>query len=90
MKKILLSSLIFFSLTSIAGCSYSKPDQSVEQIPPKTEEVIKPLTVKVEVVCIDKVTKDGKPVFNKDGKRAQDCKSMKVREKLITKPPERN
>lgn len=90
MKKILLSSFIFFSITFIMGCSYSKPDKSVEQIPPKTEEVIKPLPIKVEVVCIDRVTKDGKPVFNKDGKRAQDCKSMKVREKIKTKPPERN
>jgi hypothetical protein len=41
-------------------------------------------TRKVEVrkVCIDKVTRDGKPVLNKDGTRAQDCKEMKVHQKL--------
>jgi hypothetical protein len=72
-----------------AACSQNTIEKKSDPILTEVEEV-KPLTVKVEVVCIDRVTKDGKPVFNKDGKRAQDCKSMKVREKLITKPPERN
>lgn len=41
-------------------------------------------------VCIDKVTKDGKPVLGKDGKQAQDCKEMKVHKKLEgTKVPEK-
>lgn len=33
-------------------------------------------------VCIDKMTKDGKPVLGKDGKALQDCKMMKVHNKL--------
>lgn len=33
-------------------------------------------------VCIDKMTKDGKPVLGKDGKPQQDCKMMKVHKKL--------
>jgi hypothetical protein len=41
-------------------------------------------------VCIDKVTKDGKPVKDKDGKQVQDCKEMKVHEKLEgTKVPDK-
>lgn len=41
-------------------------------------------------VCIDKVTKDGKPVMGKDGKQAQDCKEVKVHKKLEgTKVPEK-
>jgi hypothetical protein len=41
-------------------------------------------------VCIDKVTKDGKPVLGKDGKQVQDCKEMKVHKKLEgTKVPEK-
>jgi hypothetical protein len=33
-------------------------------------------------VCIDKMTKDGKPVLGKDGKVLQDCKMMKIHNKL--------
>lgn len=41
-------------------------------------------------VCIDKVTKDGKPVKGKDGKQVQDCKEVKVHKKLEgTKVPEK-
>lgn len=41
-------------------------------------------------VCIDKVTKDGKPVMGKDGKQVQECKEMKVHKKLEgTKVPEK-
>ena len=37
-------------------------------------------------VCIDKVTKDGKPVMDKAGKQVQDCKEMKVHKKLEGTP----
>ena len=33
-------------------------------------------------VCVDKVTKDGKPVIAKDGKPQQECKVIKVHKKL--------
>jgi acetylglutamate synthase len=33
-------------------------------------------------VCVDKVTKDGKPVITKDGKPQQECKTIKVHKKL--------
>ena len=33
-------------------------------------------------VCIDKMTKDGKPVLDKAGKPTQECKMMKVHKKL--------
>lgn len=36
----------------------------------------------VKKVCVDKVTKDGKPVLDKAGKQVQDCKEMKVHKKL--------
>ena len=41
-------------------------------------------------VCIDKIGKDGKVVLDKDGKAKQDCKKMKVHQKLEgTKVPEK-
>lgn len=41
-------------------------------------------------VCVDKITKDGKPVLGKDGKPTQECKEMKVHKKLEgTKVPEK-
>ena len=36
----------------------------------------------VKKVCIDKITKDGKPVLDKAGKPVQECKEMKVHKKL--------
>lgn len=35
----------------------------------------------IKVVCHDKV-KDGKPVMSRDGKPEQDCKKIRVRQKL--------
>ncbi len=60
--------------------------------PAKKEEVKKeePKKAEVKKVCVDKVTKDGKPVMDKDGKQAQDCKEMKVHQKLEgTKVPDK-
>jgi hypothetical protein len=49
-----------------------------------------PKKAEVKKVCVDKVTKDGKPVMDKDGKQAQDCKEMKVHQKLEgTKVPDK-
>ena len=43
-----------------------------------------------EKVCIDKMTKDGKPVLDKAGKPQQECKTIKVHQKLEgTKVPEK-
>ncbi len=33
-------------------------------------------------VCVDKITNDGKPVLDKQGKPVQDCKEIKVHKKL--------
>ena len=44
----------------------------------------------VKRVCVDKVTNDGKKVLDKDGKPVQDCKEIKVHQKLEgTKVPEK-
>ena len=41
-------------------------------------------------VCLDKLTKDGKPVLDKAGKPVQECKEVKVHKKLEgTKVPEK-
>ena len=40
------------------------------------------LAAEEKQVCHDKVGKDGKPVVGKDGKVAQDCKTIKVHKKL--------
>jgi hypothetical protein len=46
--------------------------------------------VETEKVCIDKMTKDGKPVLDKAGKPQQECKTIKVHKKLDgTKVPEK-
>jgi hypothetical protein len=48
------------------------------------------LAAETKEVCVDKTTKDGKPVLKKDGKPEQVCKKMKVHEKLEgTKVPEK-
>lgn len=48
------------------------------------------LAAETKKVCIDKITKDGKPVLGKDGKPTQECKEMKVHKKLEgTKVPEK-
>jgi len=33
-------------------------------------------------VCVDKITKDGKPILDKAGKPVKECKEMKVHKKL--------
>lgn len=46
--------------------------------------------VEEKTVCIDKIGKDGKVVVGKDGKPQQDCKKIKVHQKLEgTKIPEK-
>jgi len=35
-----------------------------------------------KTVCIDKVGKDGKTMVGKDGKPQQDCKKIKIHQKL--------
>ena len=48
------------------------------------------MAAETKEVCIDKMTKDGKPVMGKDGKPQKVCKKMKVHEKLEgTKVPEK-
>lgn len=43
-----------------------------------------------EKVCIDKISKDGKPVLDKAGKPQQECKEIKVHKKLEgTKVPDK-
>jgi len=44
----------------------------------------------VKRVCVDKITNDGKKVLNKEGKPVQECKEIKVHQKLEgTKVPEK-
>ena len=38
--------------------------------------------VEEKTVCVDRIGKDGKVVIGKDGKPTQDCKKMKVHQKL--------
>jgi len=72
--------ITLFATMAMAACAYASE-------PAKKEE---PKKAEVKKVCIDKVTKDGKPVMDKDGKQAQDCKEMKVHQKLEgTKVPDK-
>jgi hypothetical protein len=36
----------------------------------------------VKRVCVNKITNDGKPVLDREGKPVQDCKEIKVHKKL--------
>lgn len=36
----------------------------------------------VKRVCIDRITRDGRPVLGADGKPLQDCRNMRVHKKL--------
>lgn len=46
--------------------------------------------VKTQKVCVDKITKEGKNVRDKQGKKVQECKEMRVHKKLDgTKVPEK-
>jgi len=78
MKQFLTAIFIGTFLTLGTACAKEEP---------KKEE---PKKAEVKKVCVDKVTKDGKPVMDKDGKQAQDCKEMKVHQKLEgTKVPDK-
>lgn len=47
-------------------------------------------SAETEKVCVNKTTKDGKPVLDKAGKPQQECKQVKVHKKLEgTKVPEK-
>lgn len=44
----------------------------------------------VKRVCVDKITNDGKKVLDREGKPVQECKEIKVHQKLEgTKVPEK-
>jgi len=44
----------------------------------------------VKRVCVNKITNDGKPVLDREGNPVQDCKEIKVHQKLEgTKVPEK-
>jgi hypothetical protein len=47
---------------------------------PEAEEAKAP--PEVRRVCIDRITRDGRPVLGNDGKPLQDCRNMRVHKKL--------
>lgn len=76
MNKIALSLYVALGLAFSAGAC---TDVYAEDKKPETKKV-----------CLDKLTKDGKPVMGKDGKPVQECKEVKVHQKLEgTKVPEK-
>jgi hypothetical protein len=66
MKKLITSTFVAMSL-AFGTAAYAEEKKEPAQ---------------VKKVCVDKVTKDGKPVMGKDGKQVQECKEMKVHKKL--------
>lgn len=74
--KTFIKSLIVtaFIATSAAACAKEEPKE-VKKAP------------EVKLVCIDAMTKDGKPIIDpKTNKPKQDCKQMKVHKKLEGTP----
>lgn len=61
----------FLSLVFAATIATTSVACASEKEPPKEK-----------VVCIDKTTKDGKPVLDKKGKPVQDCRKIKIHKKL--------
>ena len=80
MKKLIIASALslFAAVTLAAEPVYAKTTPNPVVVPEDTP--------KVQKVCIDKLTKDGKVVMGKDGKPQQDCKQMKVHKKLEGTP----
>lgn len=78
MKQLITSTLVAMSL-AFGTAAYAKEENKTT-----------PEKAQVKKVCIDKVTKDGKPVLDKAGKQVQECKEMEVHKKLEgTKVPEK-
>lgn len=73
----MFKSILLASAISVSAIACAKEE-------PKKEPEVK-------TVCIDKITKDGKPVIDpKTKKPQQDCKKIKVHKKLDgTKVPEK-
>jgi hypothetical protein len=68
MKNVIVSLALAFATTFSVACATEAP---------KAEEP------KEKIVCIDKMTKDGKVIIDKKtGKPAQDCRKMKIHKKL--------
>lgn len=70
MKNLLVAAL-FTIVTSIGYASPATPASGASA----------PHAAETKKVCVDKV-KDGKPVLDKQGKPAQDCKQVKIHKKL--------
>jgi hypothetical protein len=73
---------IGLSLGVVACAGEKTPRQAVQA---EVVQVSAPADKKEAVtkrVCIDRITKDGKPVLGKDGKPLQDCREMKIHKKL--------
>jgi hypothetical protein len=88
MKTLIKSTIIAMSLAfGTVACAKEEPKKAPEvtQPAPKASDA-KPAeqtSPEVKLVCIDRVTNDGKPVIDpKTGKQAQDCKKMRVHKKL--------
>lgn len=71
MKKIILASVVLSSM--LFGTSFAA-EPANPTTPAKPAEM--------QSVCIDEVTKDGKPVLDKAGKPVKKCRNMRVHNKL--------
>jgi hypothetical protein len=88
MKTLIKSTIVAMSLAlGAVACAKEEPKKAPEVTKPATKapdaKSAEPAKPEVKLVCIDRVTNDGKPVIDpKTGKQAQDCKKMRVHKKL--------
>lgn len=64
------------------AASAATPMQAAPTPAPKSDEPKTAGKGEMKEVCIDKVGKDGKVIMGKDGKPVQECRKIRVRQKL--------
>ena len=88
------TALIIASAFVLSACAEQKVAKSTKQsvsaeiiqvstsatpAAPATQEKSQPETRRV---CIDRITRDGRPVLGQDGKPLQDCREMRIHKRL--------
>jgi len=83
MKKLFTTLLLLFVYNVNATEVKPAEVKDVKAVEVKDAKAVEVKPVELKEVCHDRITKEGKPVLDKKtGKTAQDCKKIKVHQKL--------
>jgi hypothetical protein len=78
----LIAIVIPFSVIACTEERVQKQAVEAEVVQPTQKQKEENKGAVTKRVCIDRITKDGKPVLGQDGKQLQDCREMKIHKKL--------